>query len=380
MVRMKAGRLSCAALLACAMVVSARSAPEPDALFRPATTGTSSLRIVNGLPVVTLAGTPREIGRAYGTLLREALAFGLKGFIDPVVGDPPEAGLLDTARGMAIPEWAREEMAGMSEGSGLAYDRILLANTIFDIKKFLLCSAVCVAGDPPLFGRNLDYPDSGVLVRLTAVFVVRPAGKKAFVSIGFPGLVGVLTGWNEDGLAAAVLEVFGHGFRPAATPYAMLFREVLQEERTIGGAAERLRRAKTSTANNLTMMDPAGAAVLEISPSRIVERRGSGLVIFATNYFCADVHKQRGDWRDAILDRTAAHGIDGRDALQDLLDRVSFRSMTLQSMVIAPSRGELWLACGAVPATMRPYVRIGPEDLVRIRAAPAGPARKKESP
>ncbi|MBN1419330.1 MAG: hypothetical protein JXP34_11165 [Planctomycetes bacterium] len=380
MVRMNPARVARATLLACAMLVPALPAPEPETLFRPATSGASSLRIVNGIPVVTLAGTPREIGRAYGTLVRDALAFGLKGYIDPIVGDPPESGLVATAKAMDIPAWAREEMAGMAEGSGLSYERILLTNTIFDMKKFLLCTAVCVSGDPPLFGRNLDYPDSGVLVRLTTVFVVKPTGKKPFVSIGFPGLVGVLTGWNEDGLAAAVLEVYGHGFRPAAMPYGMLFREILEEESAIAGAADRLRRSKISTGNNLAVMDRSGGAVLEISPSRIVERRGSGPIVFATNHFRAEVHAQRGDWRDGILDRTAANGIDGQDALRSLLDRVSFRSLTLQSMVIAPTRGEVWLASGAVPATKRPYVHLGPDDLVRIRAMPADPARKKDDP
>ena len=77
----------------------------------------------------------------------------------------------------------------------------------------VLCSALMVdAGRSetggPLLGRNLDYPSLGYIHEYSLVTVYRPRGKHAFVSIGFPGLVGCLSGMNDAGLTVGVLEVF----------------------------------------------------------------------------------------------------------------------------------------------------------------------------
>ena len=59
-----------------------------------------------------------------------------------------------------------------------------------------------------LLGRNLDYPSRGYAHEHSLVTVYRPRGCKAFVSVGFPGLMGCLSGMNDAGLTVAVLEVW----------------------------------------------------------------------------------------------------------------------------------------------------------------------------
>ena len=89
----------------------------------------------------------------------------------------------------------------------------MLGNSLFDIKKIVACSAFLAepersATGQPLLARNLDYPSRGYAHEFTLVTVYRPARQEAVRLVGFPGLVGVLSGMNEDGLTLAVLEVF----------------------------------------------------------------------------------------------------------------------------------------------------------------------------
>src|SRR5207253_1543570 len=138
------------------------------------------------------------------------------------------------------------EMNAMAARAGVGADRMALGNTLFDIKKFFACSALLVeAGRSttggPLLGRNLDYPSLGYAQDYSLVTVYRPAGRHAFASIGFPGMVGCLSGMNDAGLAVAVLEVFqvkagARRFDPTGLPYALCYRRVLEECTTVAEA------------------------------------------------------------------------------------------------------------------------------------------------
>src|SRR5205085_6318195 len=101
----------------------------------------------------------------------------------------------------------------------------------------------------PLFGRNLDYPTLGFLHEYTLVTVYRPTGKHAFVSIGFPGFIGCLSGMNDAGLTIAILEVYqtrdeSPAFDAQGTPFALCFRRVLEECSTAAEAEALLRSMK----------------------------------------------------------------------------------------------------------------------------------------
>src|SRR5262249_7170629 len=138
-----------------------------------------------------------------------------------------------------IPDDYRRELDAVAKFGGVDRDGVLVGNTFADVKKVGGCSALLVSPDKsatggPLFGRNLDYPTLGFLHEYSLVTVFRPTGKHAFASIGFPGLIGCLSGMNDAGLALAVLEVYksnddSPAFDPQGTPYAMCFRRILEE-------------------------------------------------------------------------------------------------------------------------------------------------------
>lgn len=76
--------------------------------------------------------------------------------------------------------------------------------------------------------------------------VYKPEKKKAFAAIGFPGLVGSLSGMNQDGLCLAIHEVIDiktglKKFNYNGIPYAMCYRQLLEECATVDEAYELLK-------------------------------------------------------------------------------------------------------------------------------------------
>ena len=116
----------------------------------------------------------------------------------------------------------------------------------------------------PLFGRNLDFYTLGMLDKYSLVTVHRPKGKHAFVSIGFPGLFGCVSGMNDAGLALAVHEVFlardgASMFNPKGVPYTFCFRRILEECETVE-EAEKLLRATPGPRSSAWRFATASAA------------------------------------------------------------------------------------------------------------------------
>ena len=176
----------------------------------------------------------------------------------------------------------RKELEAIARGAGADRDLVIAGNTFFDLKKVLACSSVLVAKDRsstggPLLARNLDYPSLGYIQDYSLVTVYRQKGKHAFASVGFPGLVGCLSGMNDAGLTICVLEVYdtkeeGSQFVDAGVPYAMCIRRLLEECTTVEQAETALRGMKRTTILNLAVGDATHAAVFEFTPKSLVVR------------------------------------------------------------------------------------------------------------
>src|SRR5262245_20932958 len=210
--------LTALALPALLLSPAALRADDPQPFRYPeAKHGAGELRYVNGVPVLTLAGTPEEIGEQVAVLgvkpahrllrfPRDFLRAATDGPLVNVLGkqlngmgvvDPKQfndmkafvrgAGYL-TLSVMGnrlfrqfLPHHAAEVEA-IVRASGEDRDTIILANTMFEIKKLAACSVLIVepnrsATGRLLCGRNLDFPTLGYLQDYSLVQVYRPAGK-----------------------------------------------------------------------------------------------------------------------------------------------------------------------------------------------------------
>ena len=315
--------------------------------------------------IVVLEGTPVELGREHGARLAQPIRDLEDRYLGRLLGG--ESGRA-TAVEMAsdfrphLRPHHRAELDTLAEAVGLTPERVLLANCFLDLLPSVGCSTVALptAAAPDgvaRFGRNLDFPGFGIADGRSIVMIVRPAGRHAFAAVTWPGLIGVLSGMNEHGLALANMEVRRQPRMANAMPYPLLYRTVLEECRTVAEAIDLLAREPRQTANNLMLVDAAGdRAVVEIRPAGIAVRRAEAdAALVATNHHRED-RDEPGRCRryDCITtDATAAWGRIDRDAVWRILNRVGGDS-TLQAMIFEPADRVLHLATGRRAANLAP--------------------------
>lgn len=181
---------------------------------------------------------------------------------------------------------------------------------------------------------------------------------------------------NEHGLCLANMEVPRTLRLPAAMPYTLLYRTVLEQCRTIDEAIELVKKTPRQSANNLMVMDAAGTrAVLEITPQAVTVRRGEpGKALFSTNHQRdQDCNTPGLCFRYDILHDAARDRFGKVDvpALQGMLKSASQKQRTLQSMIFEPANRVIYLSAAA-NAAAKPYHKL---DCKPIFAAPIADAR-----
>lgn len=379
-------RLVCVSILLLAPLAAAPpGAAPPEAAFpalREGRHGASSLRIVSGVPVLTLRGTPAEMGRAQGTLLGEEIRFLKENYLARWLGRfGAHEAFLQAAKGFegTLAPAEREELSTLAEAASVPLDDALLVHAFLDMTQPFLCTGVAVgperAGEGgPFLARNLDFPSLGVSERYSIVCVRRPARGKATITVGWPGMIGVLSGMNEDGLALATLVAYGfRGERGPGPPYVLLLKRILEGCATADEAAAALAKAQRTTANSLLVLDARGdAACLEYTPKSIERRGYDGGLLFAVNDFqklAPPAGLQASDSRIGSLGAWRAEAASGRARLAPLDLRAPLRQcqmgdLTLQSMVLRPSDRRLWVSLGRTRAADGEFVELDGKALL----------------
>lgn len=333
-----------------------------------------SLTIVGGLPVVTVAGSPEEIGDQLGTLLRKNIAELVEYQDDFARGlglgqsaTRLRAGLAKLAGLMAgsFPDGQRRELAAAAKAAKVDQNLLALGNVMYELSQFPACSTLGVEPDRSatggtLLGRNMDFPTFGFLDRYSIVVVYRPEGKHAFVSITFPGFVGVASGMNDAGLCVAQLEV-NRSAEPSprlqlgGTPVSMCFRQLLEECTTIDEAEKLLGEQKRLIMCNLAICDLEGAAVLEITPKSVVRRPAENGLALCTNHFrTPELCVGKQCWRFERLQAGEKFAQLGVPEVGKLLNSVNQGERTIQTMVFEPAKQQVHVSLGPAPASAQP--------------------------
>jgi hypothetical protein len=364
---------------------------------------------IDGLRVLRMRGTPRELGFQHGKAFAAEIKEGFERFVLGYRCHGIKARYGQIAKRIeneiAFPPRLLEELDGMVEGmaaSGvdttvallkrpLSRDDLLALNTI-DHWGLFGCSGFTAWGSATddggvlvarTFDFDVDQPEQAI-TRLNVVLCFEPAGAIPFVSLAFPGLVGVTTGLSARGVGT-FLHVgngaFGGGDPGRTVPLLAIARELMEQcgpDRVTAEARERLATARIRNSFLFRVTtdgrDAPPTTVFEVDPLGVGEQplpdpaRGAAPFLLATNHFVA-----RESTFPAIPDSkirwcsleecatTALAGGDrriGPDEAWTGLDQVkqSRGIVTLHALVWRPATGELWL---------------GVSDLVDGRVVPA---------
>lgn len=376
-------RIAWLALLIVALVARASDAEERT--YQEQELRGGRLAYVNEVPVLYVSGTPSEMGAQSALLATNSVKPLLS--IPRTLLDDSGVGVawpvvVKGAKHMfsAAPARYREELDAAGQAMGLTDDELgslYVANAMAELRRMGGCSGLLVMPERSesgemIFGRNLDFPNVSNLYRLGLVTVYRPQGKHAFASIGYPGIVGVISGMNEAGLCLATFDSYAAKdgskmFNPRGVPLALLNRQIMEECATVDEARKLLEKSKRTTMMSLVICDRERAAVFELTPKSVAQREAVDDVLICTNHFISPrLTVKKGCWRyDKLLERRAGDGKLDMAELAEALDDVNQGDLTLQTMTFEPSRLRMSVSLGPPPSsaqrlhTLEPFAATG---------------------
>jgi hypothetical protein len=164
---------------------------------------------MNGITVVSLHGTWREMGRQYGMLMKKELDevyYFVETIIEYSVGNADKAASIIETQTKQTPYRINEFITGASETSGLTVWQLQAVNAVERIGGLPRCSAAFCWGDYTsgelVIGRNYDYSEAFALLKDdVAVTVYHPAdGSLATATIGYVGEIYAVNAINEKGI------------------------------------------------------------------------------------------------------------------------------------------------------------------------------------
>jgi hypothetical protein len=352
------------AVLAAAAPVPGLAGCAPSApAFRTQSVPHGSLENRGGVWVMVLRGTPEERGTAAGLLVGEQVRWALPRYFRAVFGaETPPPRVLDRVRFVEphVPADHLAQAGALATAAGVTRDAVLAANLAPDLKTGMACSCLAIAPSRSPDGRvrlarNLDWPGGDVLADLGLVVVEEGAAHR-FASFTWPGLVGVATGLNDAGLAAADLVVPGQR-TPMGPGVPVLFavRQVLESAASVDEAAALLGRIPRTVAQNYALADPSGAAVLETGSRRFVRRDpGSDGFVAVANSWDEDRLARPGS-RYARMVQAAAAALLGEAGLLAVLRDVAIPDLNVQAALIDPAARRVLISTHARPAAGGPF-------------------------
>ena len=319
-------------------------------------------------PLVELRGDPQQLGDEHGRDLEKPIAFLHENYLEKYLGGGAQRFIALGAARLFESYFRPEHLAeaeALSKQTGMDERETVLAQCFLDLSPMEACSTITfpASASPDhvaRFGRNLEFTSLGVADKYSTVFVYHPKDRYQFVSIGWPGLIGVLSGMNEHGLALANMEVTRGPRIPSAMPYTLLYRTVLEHCKTVNEAIDLIEHTRRQTANNLMVMDASGdRAVIEITPLAVTVRRAlpTEPLISTNHQRGTDCDTMGRCWRYDRLHKSgeADFGKIDLKTVESLMAAVSPGDETLQSMVFEPSNRVIYLSTGANAANKTFY-------------------------
>lgn len=184
--------------------------------------------------ILRLEGTPYEMGVQHGTLLKEKIRENVDQFVDsPDFVNHPRVKVFQSRLSTLldfIPPHYIEEMRGMACGASVPFEKILMLNLF---PEMFHCIGMAAQNKATVDGalyhiRVLDYGIGKGLQKSAVLMVVKPENKLPFVSVGYAGFIGSVTGMNEKKIAIG--EIGGDGYEYwNGIPMAFLIRELLEK-------------------------------------------------------------------------------------------------------------------------------------------------------
>ena len=254
----------------------------------------------SGLWELFVKGDAFQRGEAIGKLSSDLLHYQEKVFVDQIREIVPSDSYLKFLRffivlfnrhlGENVLEEYRDEIYGISlsctheyDFIGTPYERQLNYHSAHDLghamQDYMLvgCSSFATWGTQSadsslLIGRNFDFYVGDAFAENKQVAFYVPEQGYRFASVGWPGMIGVLSGMNETGLTVTINAAKSAVPTGSATPISILTREILQYAATIDEAFAIAQKRETFVSESILIgsAKDGKTAIIEKSPEKTV--------------------------------------------------------------------------------------------------------------
>ena len=298
-----------------------------------------------------LKGNPSMRGLAFGELCRNLMYEQEKAFVNQIKKIVPSENYLSFLKYITIiynrdissnipPEY-REEIYTSSfacskefDFIGNAYDRQLNYHAAHDLghamQEYMLvgCSSFAVWGSKSadsslLVGRNFDFYVGDDFAKNKIVSFYYPEKGYKFASVGWAGMVGVLSGMNEKGLTITLNAAKSSPPISSKTPISIIARHILQYASNIEEAYHLAKELDAFVSESLLIGSAADgkAAIIEKSPEGTFLYETTGEMIISTNHFQSQNFSENPKNSDAVKSIKGSHSQYRYSRLEELISQ-----------------------------------------------------------
>ena len=268
-----------------------------------------------------VSGDPYQIGLNTGSLTQELFEEQEHAFLSKVDELVPSKFKQYLLRKMLawynrkmylhVPEEYKSEILGVSKYAGDTYDyvaddylRILYFHSAHDIGHALQdlmlvgCSSFAAWGSKTedgklIIGRNFDFYAGDSFAKNKIIAFIKPTNGYPFMSVTWAGMMGVVSGMNNQGLTVTINA--GKSDIPwvAKTPISILTREILQYASTIEEAVEIAKKRQVFVSESILVGSAKDnkAVTIEVSPNNFgVYKVENSNQLICSNHFQSEAY------------------------------------------------------------------------------------------
>lgn len=260
-----------------------------------------------------IEGNAQERGQIIGKLHRELIIQQEEAFVGELKKQIPNAfyrrlltlGIAWFNRDLDqhIPQEYREEIAGIArffsddyDYIGPKYNRLINYHAAHDIghavqnMRLVGCTAVgqWSKNDSSfmILGRNFDFYVGDEFAKNKLVMLINPDEGYKFLSVGWGGFCGVVSGMNEKGLGITLNSLKSEIPEQAGTPVSIIARDILQYAASIDEAISIAAKYTSFVSESFTISSAADGrmAIIEKTPNQMDVYWPSDTTLIATNH------------------------------------------------------------------------------------------------
>lgn len=269
-----------------------------------------------------IKGNPLQLGYNNGALTRSLMQKQEEIFFSKVEGFVPSKFKQRLLRGflkwynrkmyLNVREDYQVELYGLSQYSSDDYDfiapkylRSLYLHGAHDIGHAMQdlamvgCSSLAVWNENTedgdlLIGRNFDFYVGDDFAKNKLVEFVEPENGIPYMSVSWPGMIGVVSGMNKEGITVTINAGKSKIPLTAKTPISLVTREILQYAKNIDEAIAIAKKRKVFVSESILVgsANDKNAVIIEVSPKNFgVYRVQNTSRVLCTNHFQSDAYK-----------------------------------------------------------------------------------------